>query len=162
MLINSYQLILLVNKIIIFLYEIRPLKFIINWCISRNLKNYIKKKIFFVELNSINFFKKKYLKYYTPNKKIKNSIFIEVYSLRPNSYGGIRRVTSEIAERFKNDSLLNTKYKIKFFIFDNFFFNFKIIDINSFTKKKKLIFKEIIYPKKKDMVLLLSCYLNFY
>jgi glycosyltransferase involved in cell wall biosynthesis len=154
--INNYQLIIIIYKIIIFLYQIRLLRFIINQCISRNLKNYIKEKIFFVELNSINFFKKKYLKYCTSNKKIKNSIFIEVYSLRPNSYGGIRRVTSEIVERFKNDSILNTKYKIKFFIFDNFYFNFKIIDINSFTEKKKFVFKEIIYPKKKDKVLLLG------
>lgn len=139
--INNYQLII-IYKIIIFLYQIRLLRFIINQCISRNLKNYIKEKIFFIELNSINFFKKKYLKYCISNKKIKNSIFIEVYSLRPNSYGGICRVTSEIVERFKNDSILNTKYKIKFFIFDNFYFSFKIIDINSFTEKKNFFLKK--------------------
>lgn len=152
-----YYFIYIIYKLLIFLNRIPGIKFISNLPLLVNLKNYIKSTFFFIEFGSYDFFKKTYLKQISNSQNnTKKNIFIEIYSLRPNSFGGVYRVTSEISKRFSSDLSLNKKYNIYYFIFEPLVFHFKILNLDLLLKKKKIIVNKKIFPKKNDIVLLLG------
>jgi len=152
-----YYFIHIIYKLLIFLYRIPGIKFISNLPLLVNLKNYIKSNFFLIELTNYNFFKKTYLKQISNSQNnTQKNIFIEIYSLRPNSFGGVYRVTSEISKRFSSDLSLNKKYNIYYFIFEPLAFHFNILNLDFLLKKKKIIVNKKIFPKKNDIVLLLG------
>jgi len=132
---KNNHLIFIIYRIFVILGQISFIRKVSNLPFIINIKELIKIKIFKYEKNKIKYFKK-FLEENKTNKSYKKNIFIEIYSLRPGSFGGTYRVAEEIVKNFLNDKNLKKKYNIFFFLLNHITFKFDIIDIQLLLKKK--------------------------